>query len=339
MTKGIKLFLVFFIGLFLGCLLFLFIDILFENIEKNIILKTRDLYTSDEDNFSVSSDKILVYEMKKNTVFKRYKFLTQYKTNGQGFRDADFELNKNPNSKLIIALGDSITFAGSVGSDKIYTKRLSKKIDKKDTRYKYRVYNMGVDGYNIIQAAHNLKINGLKYKPDTVVFLYCLNDNDEHCSKEIYYAALSGSNKINKFLCRSKAYREIYKIVLNKLDKENSTNVAEIYRKYANIDNSITNDEIGFYIISKLQKEYGFKCYIFIVPYFDNSEEKEMQKNVKNILKKYNNIICVDLHENFIKASEDFSVFREDIIHPNSYGHKLLSDFIYEKLDQDGVLQ
>ncbi|MDD2524551.1 MAG: SGNH/GDSL hydrolase family protein [Endomicrobiaceae bacterium] len=318
----------------------MFVDILFENIEKNIILKNRDLYISDGDNFSISSDKILVYEMKKNTVFRRYKFLTQYKTNAQGFRDVDFKLNENPSNKLIIALGDSITFAGSVSNDKIYTKRLSKKIDEKETLYQYRVYNMGVDGYNIIQTAYNLKINGLKYKPDVVVFLYCLNDNDEHCSKEIYYAALSGSNKINKFLCRSKAYREVYKIIIEKLDKENSTNVAKIYRKYANIElDNIKNDEIGFNLISELQKEYGFRCYVFIVPHFDNSKEKEMQKNVKNILKKYNNIKCIDLQENFIKVSEDFSIFREDIIHPNAYGHKLLADFIYSNLDQDGVLK
>ncbi len=43
--------------------------------------------------------------------------------------------------------------------------------------------NFGVTGYNITQSIENLRARGLKYRPDLVIYQYCLNDPEQYSSE------------------------------------------------------------------------------------------------------------------------------------------------------------
>lgn len=296
-------------------------------------------------NFRLTDNKILLYSMK--TGINDWSYETEIYINKQGFRDADFD-TKSGNVK-VMCLGDSTTFGGHIDEKLLYTSKLSVLLGEK-----YSVYNLGVDGYNIIQEAENLKVNGLKYNPDIVLVIFCLNDFDDN-DFHIYYAAKANSYGINNFLYKSKIYRRficlpIMKLIDNCKDK-NIMSPAYMYRKYGEIDVSdVEDEEIGVKVFSQLQKQYGFKCYFFILPYFkdfDNySKEYEYVHNkIKKILTKYNNIKWFDLKEDFMNISKNADIFVNhsdkyiDIAHPNEYGNELIARFIYDKLKSDGALK
>lgn len=316
----------------LGSLFGLVITVLFD-------IYRSDYVDTDIENFYISKNKILVYSMKGNWLYG-----TGININKQGFRDDDFDTKKG--DVKILCFGDSTTFGEKVEEKSLYTNVLSELLSKK-----YSVYNFGIDGYNTIQEAENLRYNGIKYTPDIVVFLYCLNDFNVSCDLDIYYAAKSNFCRVNAFLCKSQIYRRFIYLPTIKLielfRKENGKNVADIYRKYGETDVSdVKDEEIGVKVISELQKQYGFKCYFFILPYFRNfdnylKEDEEIHNRIKNVLQKYPNIKYFDLKEDFMNVSKNCEVFRVydwDFIHPNEYGHKLIAKFIYEKLKLDGAL-
>lgn len=298
---------------------------------------------TDIANFQLSKNKVLLYTMKSGENNWYYK--TKININKQGFRDVDFD-KKNGNIK-IMCLGDSTTFGGDVNENFLYTNQLSKLLGEN-----YSVYNLGIDGYNIIQEAENLKVNGLKYKPTVVLVIFCLNDFEDKDSCYIYYAAKANYYTANAFLCKSKMYRRfVYLPVIKLIDKlrnKNITSPANMYRNYGEINVSDINDkEIGVKIISELQKQYNFKCYFFILPYFRNfdnylEEDENIHSEVKKILRKYTNIKFFDLKEYFMNVSKNCETFKcndWDFIHPNKYAHKLIAEFIYEKLKSDGALK
>lgn len=288
----------------------------------------------DFDINTVSSNKTLGYELKKNC------HISGIKTNSAGFRDKEFELLKNNRSRRILVLGDSLTFAVNIAEQKdIFTYRLEKLLNSETDVFDYEVLNMGVDGYNTVQEAENLKYNGIKYKPDMVIVVYCLND-DYKKYNEIYYASFFNENRINRFLFRSAAYRKIYFFIADSLwlIKTNGK-MQGIDGKYS----SLNFEETGFAMFRDLQKKYNFKLYFFIVPYFkdfNNYEDISLHNKTAERLSRYG-IGYFDLLKDFSKVTKNGKIFRHnnpnDFCHPNEKGHELIAEFIYKKIKQDGV--
>lgn len=285
-----------------------------------------------------SSDTILGYELNKNfTDLGVIKIVV----NSQGFRDREFSTSKNEDTKRILVLGDSITCAPNIADrDNIFTSKLEKLLNSSGLKAKYEVYNMGVDEYNTVQEARNLKLNGLKYKPDIVVVAYCLNDNER--MNNIYYAALFNKSKINTWLMKSAVYRKIYFfVVYNMFNAENKWNNAVFADKYK----SFNMLNVGFEMLSDLQKEYKFQLYVFVVPYlkdFKNYSDIGIHKKIIAELNRYPDIRTFDLLGCFSQSADDGKIFRghnpNDFCHPNEKGHELIAGFMYDNLKKDGAL-
>ncbi|MDD5020536.1 MAG: SGNH/GDSL hydrolase family protein [Endomicrobiaceae bacterium] len=283
-----------------------------------------------------SENKTLGYELKKNLNY------SGIKTNSSGFRDREFSILKNDKTKRILVLGDSLTLAVNINQQKnIFTVRLEDILNKTGLSLKYEVFNMGIDGYNTVQEAENLKRNGLKYNPDIVIVVYCLNDDDKDIN-DIYYASLFNKNRLNRLLFKSAVYRKIYLFFLEKfwIIKMHGQ-ISRIDSKYKSMD----FDCIGFEMFKDLQREYKFKLYVFIVPYFSdykNYSDIKIHKRVTDRLKRYPEIRYFDLLEDFSRVTSDGKIFRhnnpDDFCHPNEKGHELIAEFMYNKLKQDGAL-
>lgn len=325
MKNVYKIFLIL-LGLFSGLFLFITVNVIFSPSNPGYDFEIN----------TISENKTLGYELKKNLNY------SGIKTNSSGFRGREFSIAKNDKTKRILVLGDSLTLAVNINQQKdIFTVRLEEMLNNTGLPLNYEVFNMGVDGYNTIQEAENLKQNGIKYNPDIVIVVYCLNDDDKDYNN-IYYSALFNENKLNRLLFKSKIYRKIYLFFVEKFwNIKTFGQISEIADKYK----SIEFDDIGFEMFKDLENEYKFKLYVFIVPYFNNFKnypEIKIHKRVADRLKRYSEIRYFDLLEDFSKVTSDGKKFRhnnpDDFCHPNEKGHELLAEFMYNKLKQDGVL-
>jgi hypothetical protein len=86
-------------------------------------------------------------------------------TNSRGLRgEKDFSYERDPNKLRILILGDSFTFGDEVSDNETYSYYLQRMIPDAE------IINMGVHGYGHDQMLIYLKEEGVKYKPDIVIF-------------------------------------------------------------------------------------------------------------------------------------------------------------------------
>jgi len=118
------------------------------------------------------ADKDLCYKWNPN--FSGYVrgsgFNTDLKINSAGFRD--YEYSDLKNKKVIISIGDSMTGALQVSSNKTFTKLLEKKLGST-----YAVLNHGVIGYNPSQYVVSLNQSIKKYNPKIVLLNFFVGND------------------------------------------------------------------------------------------------------------------------------------------------------------------
>jgi lysophospholipase L1-like esterase len=96
--------------------------------------------------------------------------------NSDGFRDRDFSQAVEKNEFVIAVLGDSYTFAQGVSQDSTYPAILERILNEDSQKDLFRVWNLGVSGYNTEQESYLLASFVLPRKPRWVVVGYNIND-------------------------------------------------------------------------------------------------------------------------------------------------------------------
>jgi len=101
----------------------------------------------------------------------------RHRINSAGLRDRETSPRKPPGTVRIVAIGDSVTY-GSGARETSYPEQLERLLrDWNGARtHRFEVLNLGVRGYNITQVVERLRVLGLRYDPDLVVYGYVLND-------------------------------------------------------------------------------------------------------------------------------------------------------------------
>lgn len=105
------------------------------------------------------------------------------KINSDGFRDREFSIEKPPNTFRIIMSGDSIPFGQGVEVEDTLPKQLESILNSRQNSWNYEVLNFGVPGHNIREEVEMFKDNGLKYNPDLLIIVFCVNDLDDDLPK------------------------------------------------------------------------------------------------------------------------------------------------------------
>lgn len=151
--------------------------------------------------FRLSDDPRLRYELAPNA--------TDGETtiSSAGLRDREFSLAKPPGVFRIACIGDSITFGFGLPAADSYPKRLENLLNAccAATNQHYEVMNFGVPGYNLKEIAETLRSRVPKYKPDLVVYGYCLNDPQE-CSLEFLKLLAHLTQAGREFVAPTKAH-------------------------------------------------------------------------------------------------------------------------------------
>jgi lysophospholipase L1-like esterase len=105
--------------------------------------------------------------------------------NADGMRDRDRAIAKPAGVLRVACLGDSITYGFGVARRAAYPARLERRLATRggDAAAPVEVLNFGVTGYDVEQSLRNLEVRALKYRPDVVVYQYCLNDPEAYSSE------------------------------------------------------------------------------------------------------------------------------------------------------------
>lgn len=96
-------------------------------------------------------------------------------TNSFGFRGPEFTRDKEPGTRRIAFLGDSITFGEGVTEEDVFARAVCRELTAREAG-RFECQNWGVSGYNSEQEAGLLRLWVLDFDPDVVVLSYAFND-------------------------------------------------------------------------------------------------------------------------------------------------------------------
>ena len=98
-------------------------------------------------------------------------------SNGQGLReDREIPLEKKAGELRVLFLGDSCTFGYGLLPQEGFVRRVEAKLRSAFPQARVDCINAGVPGYTIFQAAHFLRTEGFRYRPDLIVLNFGWND-------------------------------------------------------------------------------------------------------------------------------------------------------------------
>jgi lysophospholipase L1-like esterase len=99
--------------------------------------------------------------------------------NARGLRGPVIPYERTHGKIRILLLGDSIVFGYGVEQNETVGERLAERLKKDGVSVE--VINSGVPAYSIEEEVGFLELEGLRYRPDTVIVGFCWNDlNDNH---------------------------------------------------------------------------------------------------------------------------------------------------------------
>lgn len=131
------------------------------------------------ENYKLSDNPILEYELIPGSPDGRMPI------SDQGLRDHQYTIPKPENVFRIVVIGDSVTYGLGGQREDTFVKQLESLIDKISPADSpaIEVINLGVAGYNIHQIVERLRLWGLQFQPDLILYAYVLND-PQHFSLE-----------------------------------------------------------------------------------------------------------------------------------------------------------
>ena len=96
------------------------------------------------------------------------------RVNSFGFRGREIERRKPAGVRRLIVIGDSIAFGDGLAAEDVFANRLEELARARGEALE--VLNLGVGGYDVLEAVAFLEHVGLDLQPDIVVLGFCIND-------------------------------------------------------------------------------------------------------------------------------------------------------------------
>jgi lysophospholipase L1-like esterase len=278
--------------------------------------------------------------------------------NSFGFRGKEITQRKPKNTIRILSTGDSRTYGWGVSDDETYSSVLEFQLNGifKDTGIKTEVLNNGVNGYSYPQIYESIKKNLDKLDIDIVIVgmanLWTCFQKD---NSQIFKNRWKRSIILKNFLRSSALYHVIVELKLANLYQrlrlkfipfENDAYTKIYSYKNSHLGKEIIPEDYELLVINQyLEAIANFlrvknkQCVFIYLPYNkhigDTRENENMKKEIQN---KYTNVIFINANDIFLKYHHiDSSYLEKDPVHLSKEGHRLLGQYIAEKLK--GFLQ
>jgi len=273
-------------------------------------------------------------------------------TNAHGFHELDWAPSELDQSKVILNIGDSITFGANIKDfNQVYGKVLQSLIQQNFPEENYIVYNAGVGGYNIWQERALLQELTGKIKYDMVLLGLCLNDSSPkmYVSEDIKGAVVNVSGEIEsteeifsrKFFNRFKLY-----VMFREAAKSMQRRYPKLFPSSTMWHNVLVNGE-GWRSLKDTILEMhnslaqdGIELVVVIFPYAHQLKLEAKDNIIQNDLLKFcqsYSIPCFDLFSNY-KQNSQLIQWDEEGIHPDENGHQLAGEAIYYYLVEQKLI-
>jgi len=272
-----------------------------------------------------SENPVLMWEYRPDSEF--VVLGNRIRTNQYGFRDDDYESVHKPTNVFRVAfIGDSVTLGLGVDERDVFVRKFAAYASDLPVTPKMESMNFGIDGYNIIQISEHLKSSVLRFAPDKVVYVMCLNDFDfeESSGGKTRYFKKPRSFTLELI---ERAYRRLRDIEFHTWHFEK--NREQAFDAILTMKTLLDTQGIDFQIvILPIFKFEGADRDFHLYPLF------EMHSEISRVLIE-NDLDFIDLLELFRDQESAPQHFAHSLWHPNEEGHDLIARKLLEFIRPD----
>lgn len=239
----------------------------------------------------------------------------------------EYDVEKPVKTFRIVTLGDSWTYGLYVDTRDNWSERLEDLLNselKCNAYEKFEVINLGYQGYDLEYAMERLKLRGLKYNPDLVLWLIKIDD-----IYQINELILPKESEVAKKLT-SQDYIKSY---------ENGRNYPSYYEAYRWYEKNYSKEEIlkkQLKILENFPKEY-INPLVFLT--FPIKTNWGADTEGKELIDKFTKTRAGTTLETVIPdISSNSNYHFETDKHPNKEGHEAIAKSVFESLRNQGLL-
>lgn len=230
-----------------------------------------------------------------------------YKTDDYGYRNRiNYPLEKQ-GKKRVAFVGDSVTLGFQTSVENTFIARYQNAFPQ------YEAINFGVDGYDIFQIRSVIENDILKFKPDEIIYTFCLNDFDNKFSSAmkgiIYGERLFYLPILIEGIIGNEVF-EYHQFIFMR-------NKNRVFDEIISIKSIADNNEIDFKLV--------------ILPVFYQEDDNFSQYKLEQMHREIDRFLdskqinYTDLLEDFRSSGKKPAFYSHDIWHPNDRGHKLIA--------------
>lgn len=233
-------------------------------------------------------------------------YQTSVKINSYGFRGREHNIENKSHKRRVILIGDSVVFGLGITEQDMLDVAMERLLNT-DSRDVYEVINLGMPGIGTLAEEQILKLFGLKYKPDMVIFFVnAINDLSDNISyynsHNIHFSSKTNvqiSSKTNNqytfhllnisesylynfvkwqirpFILKSQLFRKVVLFFYKPSVEDLPSSFREWYTEEG-FAAGFSLMKAAFERIIVLSKQHNFKLYIAVIPsrpQFDKSYE------------------------------------------------------------------
>lgn len=275
-------------------------------------------------------------QRKKNYPEKQYYEKITWQINDLGFRGQ----RHNPNSKIILCIGSSVTMGWGIDEKNCFAGLLRQRL-KPEHDIEWDVINAGVPGYSSFQTVRYLEEICRKIKPRIIIFESGINDGIlslGHSDEE--KSIITNGTWVNRHLARSNLLLFLYFIFHDRAASIRNNDIANSGNFYASSmyiqgksrvsENSFQKNLMHAQIIAK---SVNAKLFFIFPPLYNEYGQKEILKSV-NVT--YSNEINICSAISCLQADDLSSFFLPyDEAHFSRKGHKFIADLIWNTIADD----
>lgn len=236
---------------------------------------------------------------------------------------SNYVTTKSAGTYRIITIGDSFTYGQNVNTKDNYPTQLENLLNsqfKCKNINKFEIINLGVSGYDISYTIERLKLRGLKYNPDLVLFLL-INDDFYRYDEALIPLFKKFENqekntgefdKLNKEGKYYYAWKKAQSLIINQTGGEDAMLKAQIKN------------------LSKIKSVYNGPLALLTSPLLDRNVKVSLSEftNNRNDTYFYNNLPDIYTRNEFFFPDK----------HPTAEGYKTIVSSIYKYITNNNVI-
>ncbi len=278
-------------------------------------------YGSD---YILSSNPTLIYLPKPNT----------REFNGYGHRGQEYSFKK-ADKKRIVFMGDSVIYGADVSANDRMTDRLNEKLGSG-----WEVINLGVKGYNLVQEVEYLKLLGLRFSPDYVIFGFTYNDLGMN---DVFSGEVENFTRLMKTMPHNSFYIDYYTAKSRVEEVLYHSHLYRYFKYYRSgssgktfsdaVSYTLKDDEADRTIkeLVSLSQRYGFRLLFVSLPVNVNVPSEQLRRIES--LAAANGVASLNLDLQFTNPAYKQSLFfQNDPCHLTAAGSDAVAELLFQHL-------